>query len=59
MVLSEAVKEVMFVVQLLRSMKILVKYPVMVRVDNMGATFMSSNITITCHTRDVDFGTSM
>ena len=33
--LSEAVKEVMFVVQLLGSMNISVKYPVMVRVDNI------------------------
>ena len=52
--LSEAVKEVMFVVQLLRSMKIAVKYSVMVKVDNVGAIFMASNITITCHTKHVD-----
>ena len=52
--LSEPVKEVMFVVQLLGSMKIVVKYPVMVRVNNMGAIFMASNITITCHTKHVD-----
>ena len=45
--LSEAVKEVMLVIQLLGSMKILVKYPVMVR-------FMASNITTTCHTKHVD-----
>ena len=30
----------MFVIQLLGSMKILVKYPVMVRVDNLGTIFM-------------------
>ena len=42
--LSEAVKEVMFVVQLLESMQIVVKYPVMVRVDNVGAIFMFSNV---------------
>ena len=53
--LSEAVEEVMFVVQLLRSMKILVKYPVMVREDNVGAIFMASNITMICHTKHVDF----
>ena len=35
--LSKAVKEMMFIVQLLGSMKIAVKYPVMVRVDNIGA----------------------
>ena len=52
--ISEFVKKIMFVVQLLGSMKILVKYPVMVRVDNVGAIFMASDITITCHTKHVD-----
>ena len=52
--LSEAVKEEMFVVQLLGSMKIAVKYPVMVRVDNVGAIFMAGKITTTCHTKHVD-----
>ena len=44
-VLSKAVKEVMFVIQLLRNMKISVKLPVTVRVDNEGTIFMSRNIT--------------
>ena len=52
--LSEAVKEVMLVVQLLGSMKIVIKYPVMVRVDNVGAIFMASNVITTCHTKHVD-----
>ena len=52
--LSEAVKKVVFVVQLLGSMKIAVKYPVMVRVDNLGTIFMASNVTTTCCTRHVD-----
>ena len=52
--LSEAVKDVMFMVQLLGSMKIAVKYPVTVRVDNVGAIFMASNITTSCHTKHVD-----
>ena len=41
-------------VQLLGKMKIAFKYPVMVRVDNLGAIFMASNITTTCHTKHVD-----
>ena len=49
--LTEAVKEV---IQLLRSMKIAVKYPVTVRVDNVDAIFMASNITNPCHTKHVD-----
>ena len=52
--LSEAVKEVMVVVQLLGSMKIVVKYPVTVRVNNIGATFMASNITTMHCTNHVD-----
>ena len=44
----------MFVVQLLGSMKIMVDYPVMVRVDNVGVIFMVSNITTTCCTKHVD-----
>ena len=52
--LSEAVKEVMFVVQHLGSMKMVVKYPVMVRVDNIGTIFMASKITTTCHTKQID-----
>ena len=54
MSLSEAVKEVMFVIQVLGSMKISVKYSFMARVDNIGAIFMASNITTTCHTKHVD-----
>ena len=50
----EAVKEVMFVIQLLGSMKIAVKYPVMVRVDNMGDIFIASNITITCYIKHIN-----
>ena len=44
----------MFVIQLLGSMKIAVKYPVRVRVDNVGAIFVASNITTTYHTKHVD-----
>ena len=53
--MSEAVKEVMFVIQLLGSIKILVKCLVSVRVDNIGVILMASNITITSHTKHVDF----
>ena len=35
-------------------MKIVVKYPVMVRVDNVCAIFMASNITAMCCTKHVD-----
>ena len=52
--LSEAVKEVMFVIQLSGSMKIPVKYPVTVRVDNVCAIFMAISITNTSCTKHVD-----
>ena len=52
--LSKAVKEVMFIIQLWRSIKILVKLQVMVRVDNVEALYMASNITITSHTKYMD-----
>ncbi len=45
--LSEAVKEVIFVSQLLTSMKIHVQYPIIVQVDNVGAIFMAQKFTTT------------
>ena len=41
-------------VKLLESMLIVVKYPVMVRVDNVGAILMASNIMTTSHTKHKD-----
>ena len=52
--LSETVKEVMFVSQLLTGMKIQVQYPIIVRVDNVGAIFMAKNVTTTSRTKHVD-----
>jgi len=55
-VLSEAVKEIMFVLQLLESMKIKVKLPI-TQVDNVGAIFMSKNISTSNRTKHVDICT--
>ena len=52
--LSEAIKEVMFVSQLLTSMKIWVQYPIIVHVDNVRAIFMAQNITTSSCTKHVD-----
>ena len=52
--LSEAVKEVKFVFQFLRSMKISIKLPVMVRVDDVGTIVMASNITTMLCTKHMD-----
>ena len=35
-------------------MKITVKYPFMIRFNNVGAIFMASYITTMCHTKHVD-----
>ena len=55
--LSEAVKEVVFVVNLLEDMKIEVEYPVNVRVDNIGTIWMSNNQSTMGRTKHVDIRT--
>ena len=55
--LSEAVKDIIFMLNLLGSMKIEVRLPVTVRVDNIGAIFMSQNVTTTSNTKHVDIRT--
>jgi hypothetical protein len=51
--LSEAAKEIKFVAQVLESIGIKVKYPITVHVDNIGAIFMSENVSATKQTRHV------
>ncbi len=55
--LSKSVKEIIFVMKLLESMEIKVKIPVIVRVDNIGAIFMSKNITTTSQSKHMDVTT--
>jgi len=52
--LSEAAKEIKFVYQILSSMGLKVKTPIVVRVDNVGAIFMAKNISTGQRTRHVD-----
>jgi len=52
--ISEAVKEILFVLQILATMNIPVVTPVRVRVDNMGAIFMAGNASSSVRTRHVD-----
>ena len=52
--LSEAVKEIRFIFQVLRSMGIEVKTPIVVRADNVGAMFMAKNTSISDRTKHVD-----
>jgi hypothetical protein len=41
MAVSEALKEILYIFYLLRDMGIPVKFPIMVRIDNIGAIFMA------------------
>jgi hypothetical protein len=52
--LSEGAKEIKFIVQVLITMGIKVKLPVIVLVDNMGAIFMAENVTTSGRTKHVD-----
>ena len=51
---SEAAKDIKFVYQLLRSIGIEVTLPITVRVDNVGAIFMSENTSTSGRTKHVD-----
>ena len=54
MALSEAAKEIKFVYMILCSMGIKVQLPIIVRVDNVGAIFMSENTTTSNRTKHID-----
>jgi Reverse transcriptase (RNA-dependent DNA polymerase) len=51
---SEAAKEIPFIVQILLFLGIPVKLPVQVKVDNMGAIYMTENSTSSSRTRHID-----
>jgi hypothetical protein len=52
--LSEAAKEVKFIIMLLQSIGIEPHLPVIMHVDNVGAIFMAENMSATARTRHVD-----
>jgi hypothetical protein len=52
--LSEAAKEVKFIAQILLMMDVLVQLPIVVRVDNVGAIFMSESHSTTGKTKHID-----
>jgi hypothetical protein len=51
---GELAKEICFVVQILLSIGVPVQMPVTIKVDNMGAIFMSKNATSSSRTRHMD-----
>ena len=55
--LSEAAKEIKFIAQLLITMGVKVKLPIICRVDNIGAIFMAENVTTTSRAKHLDLRT--
>ena len=58
MALSEVVKELKFIVELLQTMNIEVELPITVYVGNVGAIWMSNNRTTSDKTKHIDIRTS-
>ena len=58
MALSEVVKELKFIFQLLQTMNIEVELPITVHVDNVGAISLSNNRTTSVRTKHIDIRTS-
>ena len=52
--LSEACKDIAFVIRVCKTMNLNIRIPVIVRVDNVGAIFLSENITTSNNTKHVD-----
>ena len=57
MALSEVVKELKFIVQLLQIMNITVELPITVHVDNVGAIWLSNNRNTGDRTKHIDIRT--
>ena len=58
MVLSEVVKELKFIVQLLQTMNITVELPITVHVDNVGAIWLSKDRNTGDRTKHIDIRTA-
>ena len=58
MALSEVVKELKFIVQLLQTMNITVELPITVHVDNVGAIWLSNSRNTGDRTKHIDIRTS-
>jgi hypothetical protein len=52
--ISDAAKEIKFAYQILLSMGIKVKLPIIVQVDNIGAIFKTENVSTSSQTKHVD-----
>jgi ribosomal protein L24 len=52
--ISETVREIKFILQVMESMELTIEYPVTVHVDNVGAIFLANNRTTSERTKHVD-----
>ena len=52
--LSEIVKEILFIAQILESIDIKVQKPIKIKVDNTAAIFMATNVTTSQRTKHID-----
>ena len=57
MALSGATKEIKFVYELLSSMDVKVKLPILCQMDNIGAIFMAENAATTPKSKHIDIKT--
>ena len=55
--LSELAKEIIFLKQLVEYMGIKIRYPIIVRVDNVGAIYIANNYTTSQRTKHIDVRT--
>jgi len=51
---SEVVKEVLFILQLLKHLRVEVQLPIRVHVDNIGAIFLAENQNSSDRTKHID-----
>ena len=54
--LSEVVKEIKFIIQLLKTINVNVEMPITIYVDNVGAIWLSNNRTTSERTKHVTYG---
>jgi hypothetical protein len=52
--LSEAAKDIRFIVMVLEAVGISVQTPIIVKLDNAGAIFMAENVSATSRTKHID-----
>jgi hypothetical protein len=52
--ISEAMREIGFIHYLFNDMGVKVEIPIMLRCDNVGATFMAGNSSSGMHSRQID-----